>query len=162
MITVAEAAAMAVSAGIALGPEHRDELAAALDRDAGHWAQFRVACRQDDVILARELAGMFLLGEHVLDVSASHGLAERRFARYSQAVARSSQLASRVTRVHGYLGDQLIAARSGEIRFLAPPSYRGYSADLLVLRDGMDRDYKLAAAVLPCAAGRPDPQVWVT
>jgi hypothetical protein len=156
---------LAAKAGITLDPDQAALLAAGMSKDGnGKWTRFEVPVpdRSDAVLLARELAGMFLLGERVLDVSGGPDQAEDRARKAIMAVSRSRSLTGRVTRLSRLRGLQSIAAGDGEIRFMSSPSYRGYSADLLVFRPGSDPDDKILAAVLPCAASRPDPQIWRT
>lgn len=160
---IAELAAMA---GIVLDGEQSALLAAGMRKGSdGKWEQFQVTVPdgQDDVIRVRELAGLFLLGERVLHVSAGHAQSAEQARKMTEIVTGSPDLARRVTRVSRVHGAELIRTYrgGGEIRYMTPPSCRGYAADLIVFRPGRNLDDKVLAAVLPCAAGRPDPQVWM-
>jgi hypothetical protein len=157
--------ALAAMAGITLDEGQAALLAAGMRKGSdGKWAQFQVTVpgSQGAVTRVRELAGLFLLRERVLHVSAGHAQSAEEARKMTGIVTGRPDLArkvTRVSRVHG--GERITVDGGGEIRYMTPPSCRGYAADLIVFRPGRNLDDKVLAAVLPCAAGRPDPQIWM-
>jgi hypothetical protein len=158
-----DAIELAATAGITLAPGEQEALSAAMARDDGRWVQPRVNCGYSDVILARELAGLFLLDERILHVCPSRTQAGAAFERLYECVAREPELSRRVTRASKAAGmESLRTQAGGEIWFPSVSGSRGVSADLIVLSGGTGYDNRVLTAVLPCSASRPDPQVWVT
>jgi hypothetical protein len=155
---------LAATAGITLDPEQSALLAAGMRKGSdGKWAQFQVALPdgQDDVIRVRELAGMFLLGERILHVSARHAQSAEQARKMTETVLGKPDLARRVNQVSRVYGGELIGTWDADIRFMAQPCKTGYSADLIVFGPGVRRDSRLYAALLPCMMTRPDPQIWM-
>jgi hypothetical protein len=129
----------------------------------GAWAQFQVAVPdgQDEVLLVRELAGMFLLGERVLHVSAGHARSAEDAEKMTKTILGSPDLARRVSHVSRMRGGEMISLWDGDVKFRAQPLHGGHAVDLLAFGPGTRRDARVLAALLPCLAGRPDPQVWM-
>jgi hypothetical protein len=155
---------MAATAGIVLDPDQAALLAAGMRKGSdGKWARFQVAVPedQDEVILARELAGMFLLGERVLHVSAGHAQSAEAARKMTGLVTGKPDLARRVNEVSRVHGGELIGTWDADIRFTAQPCKRGYAADLIVFGPGVRRDSRLYAALIPGLGNRPDPQIWM-
>lgn len=154
---------LAAQGGIILAPEEQEALSAAMARNDGRWVQPRVSCGYSDVILARQLAGLFLLDERILYVCHGRQRAREAFGCLLGCIERTPQLSRRVTRVSKAAGAESIRTQAGgEIRFPSPAGSHGVSADLIVLSGGTGYDNRVLTAVLPCSASRPDPQVWVT
>jgi hypothetical protein len=153
MITLTgDITALAVTAGITLTPGQEKLLAAGMRKNGdGRWAQFQVTvpADQDEVILVRELAGMFLLGERVLRVSAGHAQSAAQARKTAQLVLGRPDLARRVTDVSRAHGGELIGTWDASIRFMAQPGKQGYAADLIVLGPGTDRGSRLYTALVP-------------
>lgn len=156
--------ALAAMAGIVLDEEQAVLLAAGMRKGGdGKWAQFQVTVpdSQGDVIRVRELAGMFLLGERVLHVSAGHAQSAEEARKMTETVMGSPDLARRVSQVSRVHGGELIGTWDADIRFVAQPCKCGYAADLIVFGPGVRRDSRLYAALIPCMGNRPDPQIWM-
>lgn len=158
--------ALAAMAGITLDPDQAELLAAGMRKgDDGKRERFQVAVPgavSDPVLLARELAGVFLLGERVLHVSASHAQSAKQAEKTARVVMGSPDLARRVSQVSRAYGGELIGTWDADIRFLAQPCKHGYAADLIVLGPGVRRDARLYTALIPGLGNRPDPQIWMT
>lgn len=151
---------LAAQGGITLAPEEQDALSAAMARDDGRWVQPRVSCGYSDVILARELAGLFLLDERILHVCSSRAGGRKAFGCLLGCIERTPELSRRVTRVTRVNGAASIRAQAGgEIRFLSPVSARGINADLAILGNPGPHAEE---AVIPCLMNRPGSQLWVT
>jgi hypothetical protein len=120
MITLTgDITALAVTAGITLTPGQEKLLAAGMRKNGdGRWAQFQVTvpADQDEVILVRELAGMFLLGERVLRVSAGHAQSAAQARKTAQLVLGRPDLARRVTDVSRAHGGELIGTWQAGVR----------------------------------------------
>lgn len=153
---------MAAMAGIVLDEGQAALLAAGMRKGSdGKWAQSRVTVpgSQGDVTRVRELAGMFLLRERVLHVSARHAQSADEARRMTEIVTGRPELSRQVSRISRAHGAELIRThQGGEILFTAG-SGRGCRADLAVLSGpGPDTE----AAVLPCLAAGNNPQIWTT
>ena len=166
-----EAVELAASAGLTLDPWQQLVLERSLgERADGKWAAFEVGIvvpRQNGkgaVLEARELAGLFLLGEQLILHSAHEfKTAQEAFRRVLMLVESSDDLRKRVAKVrtsHGEEGIELIGG--ARLRFVARStgSGRGFSGDCVIL----DEAYRLPAeslgALLPTLSARPNPQLW--
>jgi hypothetical protein len=126
----------------------------------GRWVTFEVWQPDQAVLLARELAGLFLLDERILHAAGSYGTAAEAFRRAAEAVTGDSMLRQRVKRVTYAAGAESIELTGGaRARFAFWKSLRGYACDCLVT-EGMASLGENTGALLPCVAGWPDPQVW--
>lgn len=168
-----EAAELAESAGLFLDPWQRFVLDVSLrERADGRWAAFEVGvvvARQNgkgSIIEARELAGLFLMGEDLLLHSAHEfKTAEEAFRRIRSLIEDTPDLARHVKRVTTSHGQEGIELMSGaRLKFVARTggSGRGFTADLLVLDEAFNLGAESMAALMPTLSARPNPQIWYT
>ncbi|MCX5584273.1 terminase [Streptomyces erythrochromogenes] len=166
-----EAVELAALAGLQLDPWQQHILDVGLgERADGRWAAFEVAVnvpRQNGkggVIEARELAGLFLLGEQLILHSAHEfKTAIEAFRRVTALVTNSDYLRKRVARVRRTTGEESIELLSGQrLRFLARSggSGRGFSGDCNILDEAMILGDEAMGALLPTMSARPNPQIW--
>jgi hypothetical protein len=168
-----EAIDLARMAGLVLDPWQETVLAGSLGvRVDGKWAAFEIGLtvsRQNGkgaLLEARELAGLFLLGErliihsaHLFDTSLEH------FDRLLGRIEDTPELLKRVASVSRSHGKEGIKLKNGQqIRFRARTSGggRGFTADLVILDEAMDIPESVLGALLPTVSARPNPQVWYT
>lgn len=174
-----EALELAELAGLVLDPWQAFVLAHSLDERAdGKWAAFEVGvmvARQNGkggILEARELAGLFILGERLL-IHSAHQFdtsleAFRRLLQLIEDTPDLDQRVQRVSRSHGEEGIELKKnPRTGlrqRIRFRTRTKGggRGFSGDLLVLDEPMFLPESAHGALLPTLSARPNPQVWYT
>lgn len=161
-------------AGINLFPWQLDTLAAGLGmrRQDGRlkWSAFEIAmilARQNGknvVLEARELGGLFLLGERmILHTAHQYKTSQEAFRRVDSLVTNSDWLRRKVKRVVRTNGEEAIELTSGaRLRFLArsKASGRGFTADCLILDEAYELGDEAMSALLPTLSTRPDPQVW--
>jgi hypothetical protein len=135
-----------------------------------HWAAFEVALivsRQNGkgaVIEARELAGLFLLGEELI-VHSAHEFktASEGFLRILRLIQDCPSLDREVSKVRTQHGAEAIELRSGaRLKFLARTggSGRGFTGDCVILDEAHNLDDENMAALLPTLSTRPNAQVW--
>ena len=174
----AEAADLAASAGLVLDDWQRFVLDVALaERADGKWAAFEVGLvvpRQNGkgaVLEARELAGLFLLGEQLILHSAHEfKTAQEAFRRVLTLVENTDWLRKQVARVRTSHGEEGIELKSGQrLRFVARStgSGRGFSGDCVILDEAYNLPVEAMAALLPTmsarmGATRGGPQLWYT
>ena len=171
--TGGEAIELCAAAGLHLDPWQQYVLTVSLGERPDHkWAAFGVGLvvsRQNgkgSVLEARELAGLFLLGErlivhsaHQFDTSIEH------FRRLLYLIESTPELESRVKRVSRSHGEEGIELKSGQrIRFRTRTKGggRGFTADLVVFDEAMILPAAMVGAVLPTLSTRPNAQVWYT
>jgi phage terminase large subunit-like protein len=166
-----EAVELAASAGLILDPWQAYVLKHALaERADGKWAAFETAIvvgRQNgkgSVLEARELAGLFLLGERLILHSAHEfKTAQEAFRRVLFLVEGSDHLRKRVKRVRTSHGEEGIELSTGQrLRFVARStgSGRGFSGDCVILDEAYNLGGEAMAALLPTLSARPNPQIW--
>jgi hypothetical protein len=166
-----EAVELAAVAGLVLDPWQQYALHVGLgERDDGSWSAFEVAVnvpRQNGkggVIEARELAGLFLLGEKLILHSAHEFKTSiEAFRRIEQLVMNCDDLRKRVSRVRRTTGEEAIELLSGQrLRFLARSggSGRGFTGNCNVLDEAMILSDDAMGALMPTMAAVKDPQVW--
>lgn len=171
--TGVEAVELARMAGLELDPWQQLVLEGALgERADGRWAAFEVGVlvpRQNGkgaILEARELAGLFLLGERLIIHSAHQfDTSLEAFRRLLALVEDTPDLARRVKRVSRAHGEEGIELKSGQrIRFRTRTKGggRGFTGDCLILDEAMDLPESALAATLPTLSARPNPQVWYT
>lgn len=170
-----EAIELAALAGLHLDPWQQFVLDQALgEREDGKWAAFEVGvevARQNGkggILEARELAGLFLLGERLIIHSAHEfGTSLEAFRRLEFLIQNTPELHARV-KPKGYKhshGEEGIEFRSGQrIRFRTRTKGggRGFSADCLILDEAMVIPEAMHGALMPTLSARPNPQVWYT
>lgn len=176
-----EAIELAASAGLLLDPWQQYVLENSLgERRDGKWAARDVGLivsRQNgkgSVIEARELAGLFLLGErelihtaHLFKTSADHFLRIKALIQNTPDLMRQVKPRSGIRESHGEEGITLDAKfGGGRLRFVARSvngSGRGFSKiDLLVLDEAYDIPRSAAKSLLPTQLAASNPQTWYT
>lgn len=173
-----EAVELAAFAGLDLDPWQQFVLEQGLgetdefDRvgQARKWAAFEVAVnvpRQNGkggVIEARQLAGLFLLGERLILHSAHEFKTSiEAFRRIEALVMNCDGLRKRVARVRRTTGEEAIELVTGQrLRFLARSggSGRGFSGDCNILDEAMILSDEAMGALMPTMSARPNPQIW--
>ena len=168
-----EAVELAALAGLHLDGWQQHVLRNALgERADGSWAAFEVGVcvpRQNGkgaILEARELAGLFLLGERLIIHSAHQfDTSLEAFRRLLQLIEDTPDLDAEVAKVSNAHGEEGITLRSGSrIRFRTRTKGggRGFSADCLILDEAMFLAESFHGALLPILSARPNPQVWYT
>lgn len=166
-----EAVDLAAMAGLTLDPWQQLVLMHALgERLNGTWASFEVGLlvsRQNgkgSILEARELAGLFLLGERLIVHSAHQfDTSLEAFRRLLQLIEDTPDLDRRVRRVSRAHGEEGIELKGGQrIRFRTRTKGggRGFSADLVILDEAMILPEATVGALLPTLSARPNPQLW--
>lgn len=178
---------LAASVGLQLDPWQQLALVEALgERADGRWSAFEVGlvvARQNGkgaVLEAREIGGLFLLGEELILHSAHEfKTAREAFLRVEALVRGSDELYARVDRIrtsHGEEGIELKPTRrvitdlgatggkSPRLRFVArsKSSGRGFSGDCVILDEAMILPETAIGALMPTMSARPNPQLWYT
>jgi hypothetical protein len=162
---------LAALAGLELDPWQQHILDVGLrEREGGNWAAFEVAVnvpRQNGkggVIEARELAGLFLLGERLILHSAHEFKTSIvAFRRIEQLVMGCPDLRKRVLRVRKTTGEEAIELVTGQVlRFLARSggSGRGFTGDCNILDEAMILGDDAMGALMPTMAAVANPQIW--
>lgn len=162
-------------AGLHLDPWQQFVLRSALgERPDGRWAAFQVGVevpRQNGkggLLEARELAGLFLLGERLIIHSAHEfPTSLEAFNRLLALIEDTPELSARVAKngVKRSHGEEGITFKSGQrIRFRTRTKGggRGFTADCLILDEAMVIPEAMHGALLPTLSARPNPQVWYT
>ncbi|MBA2951596.1 terminase [Streptomyces himalayensis] len=166
-----EAVELAALAGLQLDPWQQHILDVGLrEREDGNWSAFEVAVnvpRQNGkggIIEARELAGLFLLGEKLILHSAHEFKTSIvAFRRIEQLVMGCPDLRKRVLRVRKTTGEEAIELVTGQVlRFLARSggSGRGFTGDCNILDEAMILGDDAMGALMPTMAAVPNPQIW--
>lgn len=166
-----EAVELAASAGLMLDDWQQFVLHVGLgEKVDGSWSAFETCVnvpRQNGkggVIEARELAGLFLLGEQLILHSAHEfKTAKEAFRRIDRLIESSSSLSRRVLNVRRTTGEEAIEMRSGaRLRFLARSggSGRGFTGNCNILDEAMILGDDAMGALMPTMAAVKDPQVW--
>lgn len=166
-----EAVELAASVELELDPWQQYCLHVGLgERADGSWSAFEVAvnvARQNGkggIIEARELAGLFLLGEPLIIHSAHEfKTALEGFRRIESLITNWDHLRKRVARVRRTTGEEAIELLSGQrLRFLARSggSGRGFTGKTLILDEDMILGDDAMGALMPTLAAVEDPQVW--
>lgn len=169
----AEAVELAAHAGLVLDPWQEYVLEHAMgEDDAGDWSAFEVALlvsRQNgkgSIIEARELAGLFLLGEDLILHSAHEfKTAVDAFRRILFLIESTPDLDAQVARVSRTHGDEGVELKSGSrLKFVARTSGggRGFSADCVILDEAFNLPDAAISSLMPTLSARPNPQIWYT
>jgi hypothetical protein len=159
-----DAAELAALAGVTLTGGQQKSLRDGMRTTGARWDAFRVTIPHRDpaVLLARELAGIFLLNERILHIALSYHAAAAAFYRVKNAVGDSTfqQRVKRITHAHGA---ESVELHSGaRIQFGTRRHGRGFSCDCLIAEDAdrfSDEDFR---ALLPALSAGPNPQIWCT
>jgi hypothetical protein len=157
-----DAAELAEMAGLVLDAGQRQLLRDGMGKTAdGRWAACEIRGAGQAVLLARELAGLFLLDERILHAAGDYSAAAGAFRRAAEAIESCEEMRHRVkrmTRAHGAEGIELYSG--ARARFAFWRSGRGYACDCLITEVAASLDEDARMQLLPCLAGRPDPQIW--
>lgn len=160
-------------AGLVLDPWQELVLSSSLgERPDGKWAAFEVGLvvsRQNgkgSLLEARELAGLFLLGERLIIHSAHQfDTSLEAFRRLLFLIEDNPDFDRRVKRVsksHGEEGVELLNGQRIRFRTRTKGGGRGFTADCLILDEAMDMPEFTHGALMPTLSARPNPQVWYT
>lgn len=137
----------------------------------GRWAAFEVADiepRQNgkgDVLMVRELAGLFLFDEQLI-IHTAHVFptAKEHFLRCVAAIQSAPELEERVDRFrfgNGEVGIELHGGARLKFQARTGGAGRGFAgASLVVYDESMELDAQEIAATLPTLSTHPNPQVW--
>lgn len=136
------------------------------------WAAFEVGLivsRQNgkgSILEARELAGLFLLGERLIIHSAHQfDTSKEAFERILVLIEDTPELmreVSRITRSHGEEGIELKNGQRLRFRTRTKGGGRGFTADCLILDEAMYLGAPQISALMPTLSARPNPQLWYT
>lgn len=160
-------------AGLDLDPWQEFVLVNALgERADGRWAAFEVGvevARQNGkggILEARELAGLFLLGERLI-VHSAHEFptAEAALERMAILIETCPDFDRRVKtikRSHGQEGIYLKGGQALRYRTRTKGGGRGLSADCVVLDEAMHLPEAVLSALFPTLSARDNPQLWYT
>lgn len=168
-----EAIDLAESVGLILDDWQAFLLGHALaERRDGRWAAREVGevvPRQNGKgggLEARELAGLFLLGEALIIHSAHEfSTSLEAFHRLLHHIEEHPWMMRRVKRVSRSHGDEGIDLKTGQrIRFRTRTARggRGFSADLVILDEAMILPTSFHGTLMPVVSARPNPQIWYT
>lgn len=157
--------------GIVLDPWQALVLDGALGEDkSGNWSAFEVGVvvpRQNgkgEILLARQLAGLFLLGEQLIMHSAhEYKTAAEAFLRIKNVIENNDELIRRCKRPRTSHGEEGIELLNGaRLRFVARSkgSGRGFTGDCVILDEAYELGPEQMAAMLPTLSARPNPQLW--
>jgi phage terminase large subunit-like protein len=138
--------------------------------DRRRWAAFEVAMvlpRQNgkgSVLMAREIAGLFMFHERLILHSAHEvKTAREAFERIATIIEECPALRRKTSRIYQANGKEGIQLTDGcRLLFLARStgSGRGFSGDVIVLDEAQILDDGPMRAMLPTLSARPNPQVW--
>lgn len=167
-----ELADFAAVHGLTLDGWQRTALRIAMgERPDGGWSAFEVGIivgRQNgkgSIIEARELGGLFLLGEKlIMHTAHQFKTSSEAFLRIKTLIDGSDDLRKRVKRVASAPGDQGIELKNGNrLRFVARSvngGGRGFSADLIILDEAYRLPQEAMDALLPTLSTIQNPQIW--
>lgn len=168
-----EAVELAAMAGLHLDPQQQMVLRDGLgERADGTWAAFEVGVvepRQNgknSILEARELAGLFLLGERLL-IHSAHQFdtsleAFRRLLYLIESTPEFDRRVQRVSRSHGEEGIELRGGQRIRFRTRTKGGGRGFSGDFVAFDEAMVLPEMMLGAIMPVVSARPNPQVWYT
>jgi hypothetical protein len=166
-----EAVELAALAGLDLMPWQQHALDVGLrEREDGQWAAFEVAVnvpRQNGkggIIEARELAGLYLLGERLIIHSAHEFKTSRvAFERIRSLILGTPDLRKRVKRMLNNTTETSIELVTGQkLYFLARSggSGRGFTGDCNLLDEAMFLGDDAMGALMPTMSAVENPQLW--
>ena len=164
---------LAAMAGLVLDPWQAFVLERSLgERPDGKWAAATVGLcvpRQNGkgaILEARELGGLFLLGERLIIHSAHQfDTSLEAFARLLFLIENTDDLRRRVKRVsrsHGEEGIELTGGQRIRFKTRTKTGARGFSGDCVIFDEAMILPEKMLGAMLPTLSARPNPQAWLT
>lgn len=136
------------------------------------WAAFEVGLvvsRQNgkgSILEARELAGLFLLGERLIIHSAHQfDTSKEAFGRILTLIEQTPEFDKeifRVSRSHGEEGIELKNGQRLRFRTRTKGGGRGFTCDCLILDEAMILNSAQVGAIMPTLSARPNPQLWYT
>lgn len=169
------ASELVAAAGITLDPWQDHVFRRSLRVRGQKWAAFEVGLvcpRQNgknELIVARELAGLFVLGERLLIHSAHQFDTSLEAFRRLVTVIEDNEWLDRevrrpggIKRSHGEEGVELKNGQRIRFRTRTKGGGRGFSSDCLILDEAMILPESSHGALLPTLSARPNPQVWYT
>ncbi|WP_371634479.1 terminase (plasmid) [Streptomyces sp. NBC_01259] len=166
-----ETVELAAMAGLNLFPWQQHVLDVGMrERKDGKWSAFEVAVnvpRQNGkggIIEARELAGLFLLKEHLI-VHSAHEFKTSRvaFQRIQSLILGCPDLRKRVKRILNNTTETSITLVTGQsLQFIARSggSGRGWTGDLNILDEAMALGDDAMGALMPTMSAVENPQLW--
>lgn len=172
--TGAEAVELVRMAGLELDPWEEFILTESLgERQDGRWAAFEVGVvcpRQNgknEIAIARQLTGLFLLGER-LQIHSAHQFdtsleAFNRLLDLIQGCPDFDRRIQRVSRSHGEEGIQLKGGQRIRFKTRTKSGGRGFTGDCLYIDEAMYLAEAFIGALIPTLSGRSvvgDPQLW--
>ena len=142
------------------------------ERYENQWQHFEVGLvvsRQNgkgSILEARELAGLFVLGERLIIHSAHQfDTSKEAFHRILYLIENTPDLDQEVSRVSRSHGEEGIELRNGQrlrFRTRTKGGGRGFTGDCLILDEAMILNSDQVAALMPTLSARPNPQLWYT
>jgi hypothetical protein len=162
---------LARAAGLTMDPWQEFVLRGAMgERPDGRWQAVEVGVevsRQNGkcaILVARELAGLFLFGEE-LQIHSAHQFdtsleAFRRLLFLIEEHDDFSRRVKRVSKSHGEEGIELTNGQRIRFRTRTKGGGRGFSGDTVYLDEAMDIALTAHGALMPTLSARPNPQVW--
>lgn len=168
-----EAVEVAALAGLHLDPWQQFVLRHSLgERKDGKWAAPTVGlvCSRQNgknsILEARELAGLFLLGERVIVHSAhEQATASEQFRRLSGLIQAVPEFERRMLREIKGKGSEAIELRGGQrilFKTRTGGGARGFSIDCIVFDEAYELPETAISAMVPTLAARPNTQTWYT
>lgn len=169
----AEAIELAESAGVFLYPWQRHVIDVMLgERQDGKWSSYELGflvARQNgkgEILLVRELAGLFLLGERLLLHSAHEfKTSKEAYLRIKGVIEGAPHLSSRVKQFYQSNQETAVELKNGaRLRFMARSrqSGRGFSAQTLLMDEAQEMSETARAALLFTTAAQKNPQLVYT
>lgn len=163
---------LAALAGLNMLPWQQLVLRNALGERRGKWSAFEVVLmlpRQNGknvVVMARQLAGLFLFGEE-LQVHTAHKFKTARAAHRDlmRLIENVPDLADMVKSAPSSTDNTSITLHSGQrLDFLARQNGggRGLSGDTVYLDEAYQLSGEVVSDLLPTLSARPSPQLWLT
>ena len=164
-----EAIELCTLAGLVLDDWQQFVLTVLLAVRGGKWAAFEAGLevsRQNGkggVYEARELAGLFLLGEQLLGHSAhEQKTADQALTRMEALIEGCPELSRRVRQIKRAHGQEGVYLRNGQ-RLLygtrTGSAWRGFSFDFLGFDEAMHIKETMHSSVFPTMSARPNPQI---
>jgi hypothetical protein len=167
-----DAVELALGAGLALDPWQALSVELTMARRLDHkWAAFEAAHiipRQNGkggIIEARELAGLFLLGETILHSTHHFRTTRGAFERLKALIENCPELDAQVRQVFDGHGQEGVELKNGAVlAYVArsKQSGRGLSPDVVVIDEAFEYPRVASAALLPSMAARRNPQILYT
>jgi len=164
---------LAAMCGLELDPWQQLVLREGLgERPDGKWSapEVAVVCPRQNgknaILEARELAGLFLLGERLIVHSAhQYDTSMEAYRRLKALIENMPEFDKRVRRyinAHGTEGIELKGGQRIRFRTRTKGGGRGFSGDCVIFDEAMEFPEASLAAILPIVSAQPNPQIWYT